>query len=181
MDADGSAQGICDSECLRQLPRRLLIEDHNGRRARAIPSFNSATGLHRNLQRAEIPRIDKLQTNQEKFLHSGQAQIFAPLHTLQRQPLRDGCLLDSRHGLKPLNHGFIESGGAGRRRICRRGKIDRHRNNMVDSHPGIDLLKFRQALEQECRAADEHDGSRHFTDDNGTRTAALELDDPRAA
>ncbi len=136
------------------------------RGARAIPIFNSAPALYWNLQRAEIPGIDKLQTNQERLPHSGQAHTFAPLHTLKRQALRDGCLLDSGHRLEPLNHGFIESGGAVRRRVCRRWKIGRHCNYVVDSYAGIDLLKFCQALEQERRAADQHDGSRNFTDDD---------------
>src|SRR5260370_40694616 len=84
---------------------------------------------------------------------SGHPQTFAPLHTLKGQALRDGCLLDSGHGLEPLNHGFIESGGTVRRRVCRRWKIGGHRNYVVDSYAGIDLLKFCQALEQERRSA----------------------------
>src|SRR5260370_7756826 len=84
---------------------------------------------------------------------SGHPQTFAPLHTLKGQALRDGCLLDSGHGLEPLNHGFIESGGTVRRPVCRRWKIGGHRNYVVDSDAGIDFLKCSQALEKELPPA----------------------------
>jgi len=93
------------------MPGHLLIDDHNWRGARAIPIFNSAPGLHGNLQRAKIPGIDKLYTNVERSRHSRQAHPLAPPHTLKRQVLRDRCLLDSGHGTEPLNDGFIESSG----------------------------------------------------------------------
>ncbi len=158
--------GFAIPNVARQLPGHLLIDDHDRRGARAIAIFNSSPGLHGNLQRAEVPGIDKLQTNEQRFLHSRQAHPFAPLHTLKRQALRDGCLLDSRRGPEPLHHGFVESRGAFRRRVCRRWKVGRHRHHVVDSYPGVHLLKFRQALEQERRAADQHDGSRNFADDD---------------
>ena len=153
-------------ESARQIPGRLLINHHDWRGARAIAIFNSAPGFYGDFERSEIPRIDHLYTNEERLLHSPQADPLAPPHTLKRQVEREGCLLDAGHGSEPFDDGFIECRGAFRSRVCSRWKIGRHRNHVVDSYPGIHLLKFRQALEQECRAADQHNRSRNFPDDD---------------